>query len=81
MLPPEHQIKIMQLAERIGIYSHVSYTNGGEARLSKPIYSEPWECEKYVLVDMIYSSLAKQVNHKNKVLHFNYTIIDSLMKR
>ncbi|MBE1695501.1 hypothetical protein ILR19_17375, partial [Escherichia coli] len=32
--------------------------------LVNPSISEPWECEKYVLVDMIYSSLAKQVNHK-----------------
>lgn len=64
MLPPEHQIKIMQLAERIGIYSHVHTLMGGKPDLVNPSISEPWECEKYVLVDMIYSSLAKQVNHK-----------------
>ena len=53
-----------QLAERIGIYSHVHTLMGGKPDLVNPSISEPWECEKYVLVDMIYSSLAKQVNHK-----------------
>ncbi|HDU5814323.1 TPA: GIY-YIG nuclease family protein [Klebsiella aerogenes] len=64
MLPPEHQIKLMQLAERIGIYSHVYSLMGGRPDLVNPSISEPWECEKYVFVDLVYSSLAKQVNHK-----------------
>ncbi|WP_449540923.1 GIY-YIG nuclease family protein [Enterobacter ludwigii] len=64
MLPPEHQIKLMQLAERIGIYSHVHSLMRGKPDLVNPSISEPWECEKNVFVDLVYSSLAKQVNHK-----------------
>ncbi|HCT9738439.1 TPA: GIY-YIG nuclease family protein [Morganella morganii] len=64
MLPPEHQIKIMQLADRIGIYSYVHRLMGGKSDLVNPSISEPWKCEKYVFVDLVYSSLAKQVNRK-----------------
>lgn len=64
MLPPEHQMKIMQLADRIGIYSYVHRLMGGKPDLVNPSISEPWKCEKYVFVDLVYSSLAKQVNRK-----------------
>lgn len=62
MLPPEHQVKLVELADRISTYTHIHDLMGGRADLVNPSINEPWDSEKYVFFDFIYSSLAKQVD-------------------
>ncbi|EMG9279231.1 TPA: GIY-YIG nuclease family protein [Enterobacter cloacae] len=64
MLPPEHQIKIMELSKRINTYSYIHNLMGGKPDLLNPSINDPWISEKYVLVDLVYSSLAKKGNSK-----------------
>lgn len=66
ILPPEHQIKIMELTQRINTYSYVHNLMDGKPDLVNPSINEHWESEKYVFIDFIFSSLANQVNSKRR---------------
>jgi hypothetical protein len=55
MLPPEHQSKVVQLFDRIGVYKLMRQALGGAPDMVNPSLNEEWHGS--VFVDLVYTKL------------------------
>jgi len=65
MLPPEHQFKLLQLAERIGVYKFMRQEMGHAPDMVNPSLNEEWHGN--VFIDLVYTKLLSKGNRPSQL--------------